>query len=120
MQPDINDLRRIARSSSTKRAIRRALISAAVTSAGFLAPFARNSPDGSRPGWEDAIWSGTDPNVIYGHTGLNIWAYNVQSTQYTLVKNFGSELPPGNLQQMSKSIDDQVFGFTTQDTNYAA
>jgi hypothetical protein len=80
--------------------------------------FARRAPDGFTPGWEDAIWSGTDPNVIYGHTNLNVWAYNVQSTQYTLVKNFGSELPPGNLRQMSKSIDDQVFGFTTQDTNY--
>jgi hypothetical protein len=76
-------------------------------------------PDGGVIGWEDATWSGTDPNVIYGHTNLNLWSYNVQTTQYTLVKNFGAELPPGHLRQMSKSADDQVFGFTTQDTGYA-
>ena len=81
--------------------------------------FARRAPDNGVVVWEDAIWSGTDPNVIYGHTNLNLWAYNVQSTQYTLVKNFGAELPPGHLRQMSKSIDDQVFGFTKQNQDYA-
>ena len=78
----------------------------------------------------DRIWSGSDADLIYGHNGhvdaiedvpRQLWAYDVASQQYTMVKNFSSVLRPdgagllllnGNLAQMSKSLDDQVFAFT--------
>src|SRR5688500_9814811 len=62
--------------------------------------FLSNSPDGFTPVWDDVIWSGSDPNVIYGHTKLNMWAYNVQTDHYTLVHNFANDgFPAGNIQQ---------------------
>jgi hypothetical protein len=85
----------------------------------------------------DMIWSGISPDLIYGHNGhvdiredvpRQLWAYNVMSQQYTLIKNFSSVLlpdgsglllPDGNLDQMSKSLDDQVFAFTLTDANGA-
>lgn len=69
---------------------------------------------------EDAIWSGMNATVLYGYTGLKLYAYDVQLRYYTLVKDFGQELPAGFLGQMSKSLDDNVFAFTKKDTNYKA
>ena len=81
----------------------------------------------------DMIWSGITADLIYGHNGhvdalgeapRQLWAYNVASQRYALVKNFstvllpnGSSLllPGGELAQMSKSLDDQVFAFTLTD-----
>jgi hypothetical protein len=73
----------------------------------------------------DMIWSGVDPDVIFGNdraTGL--WAYNVVSDTYQLMKDFDNTLP-GNavdgllagegITQMSRSLDDQVFAFTITD-----
>ncbi|MFP5260852.1 MAG: hypothetical protein ACLGJB_02970, partial [Blastocatellia bacterium] len=67
---------------------------------------------GHSPGAEDAIWSGVDPDVILGHDGLKLWAYNVAADTYALVKDFSAALPPCELWQMSRSIDDNVFAFT--------
>ena len=62
----------------------------------------------------DMIWSGISPDLIYGHNDVHkLWAYNVTSQQYTMIKDFsGLLLPNGGLDQMSKSLDDQVFAFT--------
>jgi hypothetical protein len=83
------------------------------------------------------IWSGVSPDLIYGHNGhvdaiedipRQLWTYDVASDQYTRIKNFsdvllpdGSSLlmPNGNLAQMSKSLDDQVFAFTLTDATGA-
>ena len=76
--------------------------------------FAINTPTGGRPNWEDAVWSGVDPAVLLCHSGLNIWAYNVKTKTYTLVKNFAKEFPEPkgmSVAQMTVSIDDQVFAF---------
>jgi hypothetical protein len=67
---------------------------------------------------EDAIWSGTSANELYGYTGLKLYAYNVASRSYTLIKDFSAELASGYLGQMSKSLDDNVFAFTKKDSNY--
>ncbi len=67
---------------------------------------------------EDAIWSGTSATVLYGYTGLKLYAYDVASRSYTLVKDFSGELASGYLGQMSKSLDDNVFAFTKKDSNY--
>jgi hypothetical protein len=80
--------------------------------------FGKNAPDGSVPRWDDSFWSGSDPNILYGHSNLKLWAYNVNTTNYTLIKDFSSELPAGHLFQMYKSADDQVFTFTKQNENY--
>src|SRR5687767_872027 len=63
--------------------------------------FARRAPDGGIMRWDDSFWSGSDPNILYGHTNLNLWAYNVNTTNYTLVKNFAGEMAPGHLFQMT-------------------
>ena len=65
--------------------------------------------------WADAIWSGTDPAVIFGHTFDKLWSYDAGTKQYTLVKDF-APLFPGEYQwQMSKSMDDNVFSFTRRE-----
>ena len=76
--------------------------------------FAVQAPGGGAPNWEDATWSGTDPDMIFGHTGLNIWAWNVAKKEYTLVRNFAKEFPDPKgafVSQMTVSIDDEVFAF---------
>jgi hypothetical protein len=73
-------------------------------------------PGGGYPGGEDAIWSGTDPDVIYCHAYLKIYAYNVVSNSYTLIKDFAGEVAGSEIMQMSKSIDDNTFGFHLRDS----
>jgi hypothetical protein len=75
-------------------------------------------PGGGYMSTEDAIWSGTNPNVLYSYYGLKVWAYDVAARTYTMVKDFTGELSAGYLGQMSKSIDDNVFAFTKKDTNW--
>lgn len=67
---------------------------------------------------EDAIWSGTRASVLFGYTGLKLYSYDVSLKTYNLEKNFGEELPPGYLGQMSKSLDDNLFAFTKKDKDY--
>ncbi len=80
--------------------------------------FTAAMPGGGYPGSEDAIWSGTDPDVIYCHAYLKIYAYNVVTNQYTLVHDFAGQLPGSEIIQMSKSIDDNSFGFHLKDSSY--
>jgi hypothetical protein len=82
-------------------------------------PFDR-LPGGGAISAEDAIWSGTNANVLYGYSELKLYAYDVAAKSYALVKDFGYELPPGYLGQMSKSLDDNVFAFTRKDKSYKA
>src|SRR5215813_6141839 len=67
---------------------------------------------------EDAIWSATDPDVVYGHDGMRLWSYNVIDKKYTLEKDFVRQLGVGNLHQMSRSRDDNVFAFTIKDKGF--
>jgi hypothetical protein len=80
--------------------------------------FTTSMPGGGYPGSEDAIWSGTDPDVIYCHAFLKIYAYNVVTNQYTLIRDFAGQLPGNEIMQMSKSIDDNAFGFHLRDASY--
>lgn len=78
------------------------------------------TPDGTVPLSEDAIWSSTDPDVIYGHDFNSLWSYNVASKGYTRVANLSTLLGGGHkVWQMSKSTDDNVFAWTEEDSNYA-
>jgi len=80
--------------------------------------YAKKPPSNYDPRWEDSIWSGEDSNVIFCHQGLYLWRYDVSKKVYSLVKDFSKELPPGHLAQMSKSLDDKVFGFSRQDPKW--
>ena len=80
--------------------------------------FTAAMPGGGFPGSEDAIWSGTDPDVIYCHAYLKIYAYNVATNQYTLIKDFAGQLPGAEITQLSKSIDDNAFGFHLKDSSF--
>ncbi|GIK16098.1 MAG: hypothetical protein BroJett003_10620 [Planctomycetota bacterium] len=71
------------------------------------------APNGESPRTEDAIWSGTDPEVLYCHAGPGLWAYDVTTRAYALVRDFSAEIGDGHLRQMSRSVDDGVFAFTT-------
>lgn len=72
-------------------------------------------------GWlmdrSDMIWSGTDPDLIYGHNEVHkLWAYNVATNSYQLVKDLSPYvIPGGGLSQMSKSLQDDVFAFSLTD-----
>jgi hypothetical protein len=72
------------------------------------------TPAKTRARGEDSIWSGLDPDVILAHDGQRLWRYNVKSKEYTLIKDFKKDLGFG-VKQMSRSIDDDVFGFTITD-----
>lgn len=76
------------------------------------------TPDGTIPSREDATWSATDPDVIFCHSKLNLWSYNVVTRQYTLLRDFKAELAEGHLKQMSRSIDDNTFAFTAANRRY--
>lgn len=80
--------------------------------------FSSKPSSGSVPRWEDAIWSGSKPEVLFCHEGMNLWSYDVDTKTYTLVKDFAGELPPGHLNQMSKSLDDNVFAFSLQNRQW--
>lgn len=80
--------------------------------------FSTRPPSGYEPRWESVIWSGQRPDMLYCHEGLHLWAYNVATKEYALVKDFTDALPPGHLAQMSKSLDDNVFAFSRQDPQW--
>jgi hypothetical protein len=68
-----------------------------------------------RPAWEDAFWSAKDAHVLYAREGPRIWAYDIATKKYALVKDFGKDLPDGAIvSRMSVSDDDNVFAFTRQ------
>lgn len=79
-------------------------------------------PTGGSVRWDDAIWSGTNPDVIYAHDdlGMRLWTYNVASQAYTQVADLTALYNHGDyLWQMSKSINtDNVFAFTRRDARY--
>ena len=77
--------------------------------------FAAKLPNGKIPNWEDSIWSGKDPDSLICCEGSCLWNFNVKTKAYTLLKDFSETLPGEKPWQLSKSIDDEVFGFTRKD-----
>lgn len=79
-------------------------------------------PTGGTVRWDDAIWSGTDPDVIYAHDviGMRIWSYNVATRTYAQIGDLTSLYNSGDyLWQMSKAIKtDNLFAFTRRDRRY--
>ena len=83
------------------------------------AMFQSNPPAEGQPSSEDAIWSGTQNNILLCHTGQKIWSYNVSTNIYTLIKDFSAYYSNLYLSQMSRSINDSVFAFTYREkVNY--
>jgi len=80
------------------------------------------TPIGGSVRWDDAIWSGTDPDIIYAHDdiGMHLWTYNIATHTYAQIADLSSQYNPGDyLWQMSKSIrNDNVFAFTRRDATY--
>jgi hypothetical protein len=69
--------------------------------------------------FEDAIWSGKDPNKFFVHRGAAVFSYDVARHRYAKVFDLTSDLPTGYyFFQMSRSIDDDVFAFTLRDAKY--
>jgi hypothetical protein len=81
--------------------------------------FDQTLPGGGFMSTEDAEWSGTNANLLYGYYGLKLWSFDVSARTYTLIKDFTGLLPPGSLGQMSRSLDDNMFAFTVKDSNFA-
>jgi len=73
--------------------------------------------------WEDAIWSGSDPDVIYRREGYKLYSHNVVTETSTLLKDFTDLLPEElsvhRLGHMSMSLDDNRFAFTFKPSQYA-
>lgn len=81
--------------------------------------FQSNPAGDGTPNAEDAIWSGTQTNTMLCHTSQKLYSYNVSTNVYTLIHNFSGAYPNIYLQQMSRSINDSVFGFTYKENiNY--
>lgn len=79
-------------------------------------------PSGSQPSLEDAIWSDVDPNIIFVHDQLmHLYAYNVSTQTYALVKDLSTPLPLGaHSGQMNKNhTNDDLFSFTWKDNAWA-
>ena len=71
---------------------------------------------------EDASWSCNNPDIIYLHDmSFSIYAYNLATNQYSLLKNLSSNFSAGDhSRQLSKScVNDDVFSFTWTDANYS-
>ena len=81
--------------------------------------FDQTLPGGGYMSTEDAEWSGTNANVLYGYYGLKLWAFDVSARTYTLIKDFTGLVPAGFLGQMSRSLDDNMFAFTLKNASYA-
>jgi hypothetical protein len=73
--------------------------------------FQRALPEGGYPWADDVIWSGTDNNTVYCHSGLRIYSYNVVMNNYEMVHDFAGQVPGDTIWQMSRSLDDDTFGF---------
>jgi WD40 repeat protein len=70
----------------------------------------------------DPIWSAFDPDVVFGHSMNHLLlAYHVPTQTTTTIKDFSSAVPSGGqLNQMSMSLDDDVFAFHTTNSSGAA
>jgi len=73
--------------------------------------------------WESAIWSHTNPDVIYTFSNdlkgaMRLYAYNVARKDFTLLKDFSplSRGLPDYLNQMNMSADDDVFSWSRMRT----
>ena len=77
--------------------------------------FVSPPPGGGYPVAEDTMWSAIDPDVVFTHDATRLWAYDVSSGVFTLVKDLSGLQPRLFLHQMSRSVDDDVFAFTTKD-----
>ncbi|HKP12434.1 MAG TPA: hypothetical protein VJZ91_10005 [Blastocatellia bacterium] len=73
--------------------------------------FQRALPEGGYPWTDDVIWSGTDNNTVFCHSGLRLYSYNVVMNNYELVHDFAGQVPGDTIWQMSRSLDDDTFGF---------
>jgi hypothetical protein len=69
--------------------------------------------------WESAIWSHTNPDVLYAFSNdlkgaMRLYAYNVARKDFTLLKDFSSLSHglPEYLNQMNMSADDDVFSWS--------
>ncbi|MGQ0760409.1 MAG: hypothetical protein ACT4OT_00115 [Acidobacteriota bacterium] len=75
-------------------------------------------PRNSALSWESAIWSRSNPNVIYLFSNdfkgaMRLYAYNVARKDFTLLKDFSSLAGgPDYLHQMNMSADDDVFSWS--------
>jgi hypothetical protein len=70
--------------------------------------------------YEDYLWSAVDPNVFYVRTFATarmLHSYNIATNTTTLVRDFTAELGGGYPVQWSRSIDDDVFAFTHQNSS---
>lgn len=75
-------------------------------------PLFARAPAFPRPiNWEDSIWSATEAKALFGTSGTCIASYNVDAKKYTVIHDFSKELPGQRPVQMSRSLDDNVFGF---------
>jgi hypothetical protein len=88
---------------------------------GASKPFPR-LPDGGSLITEGAIWSASDPNVLYGvQSGrARLWGLKVATRTYTLIRDFNEEFNEGDyLWQMSMSDNADVFAFTRRNSSGA-
>ena len=67
---------------------------------------------------EGAIWSGDNPDVLYGLIGLAIYAYHPSNQSFMRVADFSKRFPSGDfLWQLSVSRHDEVFAFSRRRPN---
>lgn len=61
----------------------------------------------------DVMWSHSNPDILYGHSGAKFYTYNCATGTYTLVFDLTSQLPAGTyFFQASMSADGDVFATT--------
>lgn len=82
-------------------------------------------PSGFGVSWESAIWSHSDPEVIYAFAndlkgGMRLYTYNVVRKEFKLLKDFSflSKGRPDYLHQMNMSADDDVFSWSHMRTGH--
>lgn len=81
-------------------------------------------PGGVSLDWQDATWSRSDPDLIFVHvayydpnyaaTGMKLYTYRPSTNVFTLLKDFGPQLAPGQpdyLFEMHVDAHDEIFTF---------
>lgn len=82
--------------------------------------FSDRPEGGGLPSWGDVFWSTSDPDRLYAHDGARLYAYDVQSSTFELLRDLSEEIGSNAaLKQMSMSEDDDVFAWHIQDYDTA-
>jgi hypothetical protein len=77
------------------------------------------TPGGQSIFSEDAIWSTTNPDILFFHSDDTLYSYNVSLRSYTELVSFRTQMNGESIRQISVSTDNNTFAFHRVNSNYS-